>query len=116
MVIIPGTCSLNNKLIVEAYKKEALRTTEKNGFAFVAQKLSLKGLRILVDAHTTTGNIPRGWIAYIKEEALHTQAWAQKPLECDSIEGPFLVVDMAFVEFIKDPNEGYIPARGPGKP
>jgi hypothetical protein len=94
--------SFNNRLIVEMYKKEALKSTEKNGFAFIAQKLSLKGLIVLVDAKLNDGTfIKKGSIAYIKEEALHTQAWAQKGLECDAIEGSFLIVDMNFVEFIR---------------
>jgi len=92
--------SLNNRVIVEMYKKGELRATEKNGFAFVAQKLTLKGLKVLMDAKLNDGTfIRKNSIAYIKEEALHTQAWAQKGLECDAVEGQFLIVDTSFVEF-----------------
>lgn len=106
VTFLNSTRSFNNRLIVEVYKKEALRTTEKNGFAFVAQKLSLKGLKVLVDVKLSDNTfIPKGSVAYIKEEALHTQSWAQKAMECDGIEGQFLIVDLNNVEFIKPPTE-----------
>ena len=94
--------TVNNRLIVEMYKKEALRSTEKSGFAFVAQKLSLKGLKLLVNAKLNDGSfVMKDSVVYVKEELLHTQAWAQKGMECDSIEGQFLIVDLIHVEFIK---------------
>lgn len=98
--------SLNNKLIVESYKKEALRSKEVNGFAFVDQKLSLKGLRILVSAHLNNGQlfVKAGSLAFVKEDLLHTQQWAQKSYECDGIDGQFLIIDVNNVEFIK-PND-----------
>ena len=95
--------SLNNKLIVEIYKKEALRSKEVNGFAFVDQKLSLKGLKVLVNTLLNNGEIfvKAGDVAFIKEEALHSQQWAQKAYECNGIEGQFLIVDINNVEFIQ---------------
>lgn len=98
-----------NKFIVESYKKEGLRSTERNGFAFVDQKLSLKGLKLLVDASVTinglTHIVPKDSTVYIKEEVLHTHPWAQKALQCDAIEGPFLIVEMSYVEFVAPPQE-----------
>lgn len=94
--------SLNNKLIVEVYKKEALRSKIKDGFAFVDQKLTLKGLKILVNAKLNDGTlIPMGSYAYIKEETLHTQQWAQKSYESSFFDQPVLIVDMIYVEFIE---------------
>lgn len=94
--------SLNNRLVVEVYKKEALRHEEKNGFAFIGQKQRLKGLRILVNAKLNDGTmISKGSLAYIKEETLHGQQWAQKSFESDYLEEPFLIVDMGYVEFIE---------------
>lgn len=94
-----------NKVIVEEYKKEALRSKEQNGFAFVEQKTKLKGLRMLTDAQLFVGGqqltILKGTIAYIKEETLHTQQWAQKSLESDTIQGKFLIVDISFVEYFE---------------
>lgn len=99
--------SLNNRLIVETYKKEALRSKEVNGFAFVDQKLSLKGLKVLVDTHLNNGQVfvKAGSTAFIKEEALHSQQWAQKAYECDNIKGQFLIVDINSVEFIQPPQD-----------
>ena len=94
--------SFNNRLIVEVYKKEAMRSKEVNGFAFVDQKFTLKGLKVLVDAKLSDGTfIKRGSIAYIKEEALHGQQWAQKHFETSFLQEPFLIVDMNNVEFIE---------------
>lgn len=98
--------SFNNRLIVEKYVKGAIRHKERNGFAFIDQKLNLKGLKVLVDAQLSDGiAIEKGSIAYIKEEALHTAAWAQKVLESEEIEGQFLIVDLANVEFISPPKK-----------
>jgi hypothetical protein len=93
--------SLNNRLIVESYVKGELRANTSNGFAFIEQKLNLKGLKVLLETKLSDGTlVPKGAVAYIKEETLHTQPWAQKALECDFIEGKFLIVDIGFVEFI----------------
>lgn len=101
---LTSTRSMNNKLIVEAYKKEGLKATEKNGFAMITQKMSLKGLRVLVDAKLSDGTfVPRDSTAYIKEEYLHTAAWAKNPLQCDTLRDQFLIVDVAHVEFIAPP-------------
>lgn len=101
-----STRSMNNRLIVEVYKKEALRSTEKNGFAFVSQKLSLKGLKVLVDVKLNDSTFIReGSIAYIKEETLHTAPWAQKAMDCNAIGQPFLIIDLSHVEFIQPPLE-----------
>ena len=98
--------SLNNRFIVEPYLTDrALKAKETNGFAMIQQKVSLKGLKTLVDAWIVNGSdkmiIPKGSIAYVREELLHTQPWAQKILESDAIEGKFIIVDMVNVEFVE---------------
>lgn len=94
--------SLNNKLIVEAYKKEGLRAEVKSGFAHLSQKISSKGLKLLANAKLTDGTIiKKGSTVYIREELLHTQAWATKSMESEAIEGTFLVIELAYVDFIK---------------
>ena len=96
--------SINNRLIVEAYKKEGLRSTVQNGFARIEQKSSLKGLTVLMDAKMNDGFvILKGSTVYIKEEELHTKPWAQKVLESDTLGVPFIIVDLANVEFISQP-------------
>lgn len=103
--------SLNNRLIVEVYKKTELRSKVTNGFATIDQKSTLKGLRVLVEGKLNDGTIVRrDSIAYIREESLHTQAWAQKSLECELFKQPFLIVDANFVEFIDPPAQ---PAEKP---
>lgn len=99
--------SLNNRLIVEAYKKEALRSKISSGFALIDQKLTLKGLKVLVEAKLSNGLlIPKGSVAYVKEELLHSQPWAQKVLEAEGIEGKFLILDMTYVEFVAPKVQG----------
>ena len=96
--------SLNNRLLIEVYKKGELRSKVTNGFATIDQKSTLKGLRVLVEGKLNDGTIiRRDSIAYIREEVLHTQAWAQKSLECEFIPQPFLIVDALFIEFIDPP-------------
>lgn len=97
--------SFNNRLIVEAYKKEGLKSRISNGFASVEQRVAVKGLTVLMDAKLSDGTfVPRGSTAYIKEELLHTAPWAQKILESDTFQIPFIIVDMANVEYISPPN------------
>lgn len=96
--------SMNNRLIVESYKKEAFRANVQNGFARLDQKLAVKGLTILMDAKLNDGTtVLRGSIAYIREELLHTQPWAQKVLESDTMKVPFIIVDLNHVEYISPP-------------
>jgi len=93
-----------NKLIVEAYRKEGLKTHVSNGFASIQQKVIVKGLIVLMDAKLSDGTfVPKGSTAYIKEETLHTAPWAQKILECDFLQGQFIIADMAHVEFLSPP-------------
>jgi hypothetical protein len=75
----------------------------------VDQKVTLKGLRILMDALLSDGTlIKQGAVAYIKEEYLHTHPAAQKAYECDAANGPFLIVDMANVEFVEHKDGKYL--------
>lgn len=98
--------SFNNRLIVEKYTKGELRHKETNGFAVIDQKVKLKGLLVLVDAYLANDiHVPKGSVAYIKEESLHTQAWAQKAYESDGVPAPFLIVDLTNIEFIDPPEE-----------
>lgn len=98
------TRSMNNRLVVEPYVKSALQSTVTNGFAFITQKVTIKGLKVLMDAKLSDGTfVPKGSTAYIKEETLHTQPWAQKVLESDTLGVPFIIVDLAHVEFISPP-------------
>jgi hypothetical protein len=103
---IENPFSVNNRLILESYKTDrALRSTNSSGFAVVQQKVALKGLKLLVDARISVGDsmydLPKGSTAYIREEYLHNAQWATKILENEEIEGPFIIVDLVNVEFVK---------------
>lgn len=99
--------SINNRLVLETYKKEGLKSAVTNGFAMIAQKVSVKGLIVLMDAKLSDGTfVPKGSTAYVREENLHTQQWAQKVLEADAVSSPFLLVDVGYVEFIVPPTYG----------
>jgi len=104
LTYLQAKTSMNNKLIVEAYKKEGLRANVQNGFAKPDQKTSLKGLKVLVDARLTNDTvITKGSTVYIKEEELHTKPWAAKILESEAVGVPFIIVDLTNIEFV-DPN------------
>lgn len=109
MFHLTSSRSLNDRLVVEVYKKEGLRVNIQNGFARPDQKSAVKGLKILLDVLLADGTyVKRGSTAYIREEVLHNQAWAQKHLESDTIKGPFMIVERSFVEFIAPPPEGEV--------
>lgn len=110
--------SYNNRFIVEPYAGDrTIKTTAGSGFAMIQQKVSLKGLKLLADVvlidkpafNTSEGLksqiVPKGSIIYIKEELLFTQQWAKQILECEAIEGKFIIVDGQYVEMI-DINRG----------
>ena len=108
--------SLNNRFILEPYKGDrALKSNASTGFAIVQQKVSLVGLKVLVDAMIFCGaqqgiRWPVGSLAYIKEELLFTQPWAQKIYESDAIESKFIIVDASQIEFVtfEIPSDGTI--------
>lgn len=97
--------SVNNRLILEAYVSDrSLRANVSNGFAKLDQKIAVKGLRVLIPATLSNGtHVPAGSMAYIREELLHTQPWATKNYECDTIKGKFIIVDQQHIEFISGP-------------
>lgn len=96
-----------NKLVLEAYKPEALKSEIKHGIAMVSQKNRVIGLKLLVEAQGMLNQcyvtLQKGSTVYIKEEILHTQPWAKNTLKSAAIEGDFIIADMAFMEFAEDP-------------
>lgn len=94
-----------NKFIVETYKEDrALKATVTNGFAMVSQKVQVKGLRLLADAIIAVNGCEtlfmEGSTVYIKEASLQSQPWAKASFTSDAIQGEFMIVDMAHVEFV----------------
>lgn len=102
----PSPFALNQRFIVEAYAEDrGLRADVRNGFAMVSQKVTVKGLKLLVDVDSVsnspvTRSARKGDLVYIREEYLVTAAWAKKRFSSDAIEGDFMIVDAQFVEFV----------------
>jgi len=111
--------SLNNKFVVEPYKGDrTLKANSASGFAIVQQKVSIIGLRLLVDSLVQVGpqareTLPKGSMIYVREELLFTQEWAKKVYESDAIEGKFILVDASQVEFVRVDEEQPDPADIP---
>lgn len=98
--------SFNNRLIVESYQKRAPETKLKSGFAHTEQKVTVKGLQVLMDAKLADGTfVKKGSTAYIKESKLHSEAWAAQTLESATLGSQFIIVDMSNVEWITPPTE-----------
>lgn len=102
---LPFTASLNDRLILEAYTDDrSLKSDVKSGFAMISQKVTLKGLKVLMNAKLNDGTIiEKNSTAFVQEELLVTQGWAKKTFKCDGLEEQFIIVDMRFVEFVKNP-------------
>jgi hypothetical protein len=106
-----------NRFVVEPYISDRTVKTASTGrteFARIEQKISVKGLRLLVDitldqlqtsvaidgiSQQGPAVVKAGSIIYIREELLHTQSWAKAIFESDRL-GKFLLVEKQFVEFI----------------
>lgn len=97
--------SLNNRLILEEYKKEEIKTVVSGGFARMQHKISLKPLKVLVDAKLADGTlVPARSIAFLKEEYLHNannRGVTLPTFQNDSVSSePFIIVDMINVDMI----------------
>ena len=94
-----------NKAIVKAYNTDgALKSKQMAvGLVGVEQKTTLVGLELLTEVVVMQGgqsyHFFRGDKAYIREEYLHTQPWAKKKLTAEGIEGEFIIVDLAMIEY-----------------
>lgn len=105
--------SVNNRLVLEEYVKEALKSEKVGGIATPGQRDGIKKLKVLVGTRLSDGrDIPEGSYAYLREEALHTQAWATKLFKCPSINGKFILVDLQWIEFIETTTAQYNPSTG----
>jgi hypothetical protein len=89
-------------LVLEQYVKEGLKANISGGLATPGQRDGVKGLKVLMECHLATGEvIPKGSIAYIKEETLHNHSNTMfKPLTCATMPGKFMIVDLTYIEFI----------------
>lgn len=80
--------SYNDWVIVEPYKgAKKLETKVTSGFATIKQKSTLIGLTVLVD----NVYFKKGEKVYFTEEELTSSSWSRKELECDAIDGKFIM-------------------------
>jgi hypothetical protein len=99
----PAPRSINGRFILESYKEDrALKATVQNGFAMVSQKVSLKGLKLLADVQNAQGQwiAYKGDIAYVRESSLQSQPWAKATFTSEGIEGEFMIVEQAHIEYV----------------
>lgn len=90
------------RFILEPYKTDkSLKAENKNGFATIAQKNNLFGLKVLVATSYAGKDVPAGSTAFIREEMLHTHPWGTKTLKAEGIEGAFIIVEPSFIEFVE---------------
>lgn len=104
--------SVNNRFILESYKSDrTVRPEIRGGLVSIAQKLSLVGLKLLTDAITKEhGLIPKGSTAYIKENRLHSLPWGKEVFSGSGISEPFIIVDLADIEFFSKEEKVIVPA------
>lgn len=99
----PAPRSINGRFILESYKEDrALKATVQNGFAMVSQKVSLKGLKLLADVQNAQGQwiAYKGDIAFVRESSLQSQPWAKSTFTSEGIEGEFIIVEQAHIEYV----------------
>ena len=94
-----------NRFILEPYQSDrAIKATTGSGFAMIQQKVAVKGFRVLVEFDSIVNgrhvHVPKGSVAYIKEEILFNAEWAKKHMECEELESKFMIVDPQFIEMI----------------
>src|ERR1035437_3812723 len=97
--------SINNRIVLEVYKKQELKAETSGGFARMAHKISLAQLKVLVDAKLSDGTIiPKRSIAYVREEYLHNNTGRGVTItefsNKDVSEEPFIILDISQVEII----------------
>ena len=101
--------SLNNRVLVEPYKKTELKAEVRNGMAMISQKVNLKGLKLMADADLTVQGcfvcLKAGDILYFREDQLHMAPGIKDVLSADVIDGPFIILDASLVQFAREVRE-----------
>lgn len=100
-----GAFSTNNKLILQPYEQgQGLKSEIRNGIAFVSQKTTLVGLKLLVEARLADGSyLPAGSVVYLDESLLCSPSskWAKDVKTCSALRDKnFIVADLSCVTLI----------------
>ena len=103
--------SINNKLVLEPYKhKGKIKANTSGGFATIAQKSNLVGLKALEYGEFKIGSkiypVPKGSMVYFKEDTLHTQEWSTQTYTCNELKESFIIAEANQVVMIGPVDEG----------
>lgn len=99
--------TVNNKLLLEPYKsKGKIEAKTTSGFATIAQKSTLIGLKIMADGNIAMGRemfieVKKGQVAYFSEEILHAHDWAKKTFNLEGSEEKFIIAESSYVVAIQ---------------
>lgn len=97
--------SINNRVLVEPYKKTELKAEIRSGMAMVSQKVTLKGLKLMADANLNIQgcyeHLTAGDVVYFKEDQLHMHPSVKDVLTADCIAGPFIVLDAGLIQLVQ---------------
>jgi hypothetical protein len=93
--------SVNNKLVLEAYKgKGKIETKITSGFATVKQKDTLVGLKLMADGKVTIGkdmmDVKKGQTVFFSEEILHASDWSKKTYSIEGSEDKFIIAEALY--------------------
>jgi len=92
-----------NRVFCEPYQKTGVEAVAKKGLALGArQKISVAKLKVLADAEIFYGSsmsfsIKKGQLILVNEEELHNGSTGKQQMECDGINGRFIVVDAGYI-------------------
>lgn len=96
--------SINNVIIVEPYLgKRKIEATVNKGLATVKQRGTVVGLKVLVDARISdTQIIKKDSVVFLNEKYLYENQNVLTPMECDSIEGSFIILSVGYIVMVKE--------------
>lgn len=101
--------SINSHLIVELYIPKEAKAEVIGGVARPMQKGHVRGLKLLMDAILPNGShLVTGSTLYFREEILDTHPCFKKPLRCDTLPNPFLLIDSQLIDFVVTPAGGSV--------
>jgi len=92
-----------NRVFCETYQKKGVEVKASKGLALggAKQKISVIKLEVLVHCQIFMGSqvleIEAGQKLLVKEEDLHIGATGAQQLNMDGIEGPFIIIDPAYI-------------------
>jgi hypothetical protein len=91
-----------NVVFCEPYQKTGVESVAKKGLALGArQKISVAKLKALADAEVFYGThsfiIKKGWLVLVNEESLHIGATGKQQMECEGVNGKFIVIDSPYI-------------------